>query len=118
MIAISCYRVCPRPPPSNIGSAYYQQSRIMESENKSIGLPIDPHCHTICDLQIFIQSYQQQGFFKIKIIITYFNCAYSDPTYPDLGERTASTIHRAHLVLASILPRHPYGGWAGERPLW
>ena len=63
MIVISCYRVCPRPPQSNLGSAYYQQSRIMESEAESIGLPIDPHRQTIRDLQIFIQSYQQQGDF-------------------------------------------------------
>jgi hypothetical protein len=63
MIAISCYRVCPHPPPSNIGSAYYQQTRIMESEDESIGIPIDPHHQTIRELQIFIQGYQQQGYF-------------------------------------------------------
>jgi hypothetical protein len=63
MIVISCYCVCPRPPPSNIVSAYYQQSCVMESEDESLGLPIDPHHQTIRDLQIFIQSYQQQGFF-------------------------------------------------------
>jgi hypothetical protein len=34
--------------------------------------------------------------------------------------RRAATIHRAHLgsMLVSVLPRHPYGGWTGERPLW
>jgi hypothetical protein len=35
----------------------------MESEEEFIGLPIDPHCQMICDLEIFIQSYQQQEFF-------------------------------------------------------
>jgi hypothetical protein len=35
----------------------------MDSEHESIGIPIDPHRQTIRDLQIFIQSYQQQGFF-------------------------------------------------------
>jgi hypothetical protein len=62
MIVISCYRVFPRPPPSNIGIANYQQSRIMESEDESMVIPIDPHCQIVRDLQIFIQSYQQQGF--------------------------------------------------------
>jgi hypothetical protein len=63
MIIISCYHVCTHPPPYNIGSVYFQQSRIMESEDESIGLPIDPHRQIIHDLQIFVQSYQQQGFF-------------------------------------------------------
>jgi hypothetical protein len=63
MIVISCYRVCPCPPPSNIASSYYQQSRIMESEDESIVIPIDPHCQTIRDMQIFIKGYQQQGYF-------------------------------------------------------
>jgi hypothetical protein len=62
MIVTNCYRVCRRPPPSNIGSAYYQQSRIMESEDESSGMPIDPYHQTIRYLQIFIQGYQQQGY--------------------------------------------------------
>jgi hypothetical protein len=35
----------------------------MESEDESIGIPIDPHRQTMRDLQIFIQGYQQQGYF-------------------------------------------------------
>jgi hypothetical protein len=35
----------------------------MESEDESIGSPIYPHHQTIRDLQIFIQGYQQQGYF-------------------------------------------------------
>jgi hypothetical protein len=35
----------------------------MESEDEYVGIPIDPHRQTIRDLQIFIQSYQQQGYF-------------------------------------------------------
>jgi hypothetical protein len=62
LIIISFYCVCPLPPPPNIGSAYYQQSCIMESEDESVGNPIDPHRQTIQYPQIFIQSYQQQGF--------------------------------------------------------
>jgi hypothetical protein len=38
------------------------QSRIMELEDESVGFPIDPHRQMIRDLQIFIQSYQQQFF--------------------------------------------------------
>jgi hypothetical protein len=34
----------------------------MESEDEAMGIPIDPHRQTIHDLQIFIESYQQQGF--------------------------------------------------------
>jgi hypothetical protein len=34
----------------------------MESKDEAMGIPIDPHRQTIIDLQIFIQSYQQQGF--------------------------------------------------------
>jgi hypothetical protein len=34
----------------------------MESKDETMGIPIDIHRQTICDLQIFIQSYQQQGF--------------------------------------------------------
>jgi hypothetical protein len=34
----------------------------MESEDEAKGIPIDPHRQTIRDLQICIQSYQQQGF--------------------------------------------------------
>jgi hypothetical protein len=68
MIVFSCYLVCPRPPPSKIGSAYYQQSRIMESEEKSMGIPINPHRQTMRDLQIFIQGYQQQGYFIFLIM--------------------------------------------------
>jgi hypothetical protein len=54
---------------------------------------------------------------QIKSNVIYFNCAYSDPTNPSLGDRRVATIHHAHLgaMLASILPRHPYRGWAGER---
>jgi hypothetical protein len=58
MIVIGFYRICPRPSPSNIDSAYYQHSHIMESEDESTGLPIDPHNQTIRDLQVFVQSYQ------------------------------------------------------------
>jgi hypothetical protein len=49
----------------------------------------------------------------IKINVIYFNCAYSDPTDPNLGERRAATIHRAYLgdMPVPILHRHPYGGW-------
>jgi hypothetical protein len=32
----------------------------MELEDESIGLPIDPRRQTIRDLQIFMQSYQQE----------------------------------------------------------
>jgi hypothetical protein len=34
----------------------------MESEDESMGIPINPHRQTIRYLQVFIQSYQQQGF--------------------------------------------------------
>jgi hypothetical protein len=47
MIVISCYHVCPLPPPSNLCSAYCQHIRIMEYEDESIGIPIDPHHQTI-----------------------------------------------------------------------
>jgi hypothetical protein len=40
----------------------------MESEDESIGIPIDPHHQTIRDLQIFIQSYQQQGFLIFLLV--------------------------------------------------
>jgi hypothetical protein len=62
LIFINCDRVYPLPPKSCLGSAYYQQSRIMEDEHKSIPFPIDPHRQTIRDLQIFIASYQQDRY--------------------------------------------------------
>jgi hypothetical protein len=62
LIFITCYIVCPRPPQSCLGSAYYQQARIMENEMESIPYPIDPHRKTIRDLEIFIASYQQEGY--------------------------------------------------------
>jgi hypothetical protein len=62
LLVITCYRVCHRPPPSNIDSSYYQQSSIMESEDEAMGIPIYPNRQMICYLKIFIQSYQQQGF--------------------------------------------------------
>jgi hypothetical protein len=65
MTIISCYRVFPCPPPVNIGSAYFQQSCIMESEYASIGIPIDPHRQTTHDLQIFMNSYQKEGYLII-----------------------------------------------------
>jgi hypothetical protein len=68
LLVINFCGVCPRPPPSNIGSSYYQQSRIMESEDEAMGIPIDPHRRTIHHLQIFIQSYQQQGFLMFLLI--------------------------------------------------
>jgi hypothetical protein len=34
----------------------------MEEEHESIPFPIDPHRQTIRDLQIFIVSYQQDGY--------------------------------------------------------
>jgi hypothetical protein len=34
----------------------------MEDEMESITYPIDPRIHTIRDLQIFIASYQQEGY--------------------------------------------------------
>jgi hypothetical protein len=34
----------------------------MEDEIESIPFPIDPHQQTISDLQIFISSYQQEGY--------------------------------------------------------
>jgi hypothetical protein len=54
LIFINCYRVCPSPPQYCIGSAYFQQSHIMEDEHESIPFPIYPHRQTIRDLQIFI----------------------------------------------------------------
>jgi hypothetical protein len=62
LIFITCYHVFPRHPRSCLGSAYYQQARIMEEEIKSTHFPIDPHRQTILDLQIFIVSYQQEGY--------------------------------------------------------
>jgi hypothetical protein len=62
LIFITCYLVCPQPPQSCLGSAYYQQERIMEDEMESIPFSIDPHIRTIQDLQIFIASYQQEGY--------------------------------------------------------
>jgi hypothetical protein len=40
----------------------------MKSEDESSGLPIDPHHQTIHGLQIFINSYQQQGFFIFLLV--------------------------------------------------
>jgi hypothetical protein len=62
MIYITCYRLCPRPPIHPIGSAYYQQYHIMEQENESRLLPLDPHQQTIWDLQIFILHHLQDGY--------------------------------------------------------
>jgi hypothetical protein len=39
-----------------------QQACIMEDEIESIPYPIAPHIQTIRDLQIFISSYQQEGY--------------------------------------------------------
>jgi hypothetical protein len=55
-------------PPYNINSSYYQKSRIIESVEEVTGIPIDPHRQNIRDLQIFIQSYQQQGFLIFLIM--------------------------------------------------
>jgi hypothetical protein len=35
---------------------------MMEEEMESTPFPIDPHRQTICDVQIFITSYQQEGY--------------------------------------------------------
>jgi hypothetical protein len=61
MIYITCYRVCPCRPIHLIGSAYYQQYRIMEQENESRLLPIDPNRQTIHDLHIFILQHLQDA---------------------------------------------------------
>jgi hypothetical protein len=68
LIFINCYGVCPRPPQLCLGSAYYQQSRIMGDEHESIPFPIDPHRQTIRDLQILIVSYQQDGYLVFLVM--------------------------------------------------
>jgi hypothetical protein len=40
----------------------------MEDEHKSIPFPIDPHRQTIRDLQIFIASYQQDGYLIFLLV--------------------------------------------------
>jgi hypothetical protein len=40
----------------------------MESEDESASNPFDPHRQTIQDLQILIQSYQQQGFLMFLVM--------------------------------------------------
>jgi hypothetical protein len=45
-----------------LGSAYFQQSRIVEDGDESIPFTIDPHRQTIRDLQIFIAGCQQEGY--------------------------------------------------------
>jgi hypothetical protein len=62
MIYITCYRVFSCPPIHLIGSAYYKQYRVMEQENESHLLPLDPHLQTIWDLQIFIVQHLQDGY--------------------------------------------------------
>jgi hypothetical protein len=62
IIYIMCYRVCPRPPIQLVGSAYYQQHHIMEQNNESRLLPLDPHRQTIRDLQIFMIQHLQDGY--------------------------------------------------------
>jgi hypothetical protein len=54
IIYISCYGVCPRPAIHLIGSAYFQQYRIMEQEDESQLVHLDPHMQTIHDLQVCI----------------------------------------------------------------
>jgi hypothetical protein len=61
-ISITCYHICPHPPQSFLGSAYYQKACFMEDEMESIPYHIEPHRQTIHDLQIFIASYQQEGY--------------------------------------------------------
>jgi hypothetical protein len=39
----------------------------MESEDESVGIPINPHRQTIQDLQIFIQGYQQRYFIFLLV---------------------------------------------------
>jgi hypothetical protein len=34
---------------------------------------------------------------RLLISVIYFNCAYLDPTNPNLGDRRGATIHRSHL---------------------
>jgi hypothetical protein len=62
IIYITCYRVCPRPPIHLIESAYYQQYRIMEQENESCLLPLDPHRQTIGDPHVFKLQHLQDGY--------------------------------------------------------
>jgi hypothetical protein len=62
MIYITCYRVCHQPPICILGSAYYQQYHIMEQENKSFLLPLDPHCKTIRDLKICMLQKLNDGY--------------------------------------------------------
>jgi hypothetical protein len=62
LIFITCYRISPIPPQSCLGSAYYQQALMMEEAMEYTPFTIDPHRQTICDLQIFIVSYQQEGY--------------------------------------------------------
>jgi hypothetical protein len=57
--------ISPHPYLDNLGIAYFQQSCITGSEDASIGQTIDPHHQTINDLQIFINSYQQEGYLVI-----------------------------------------------------
>jgi hypothetical protein len=40
----------------------------MESEDEAMGIPIDHHRQTICGLEIFIQSYQQQSLLIFLLI--------------------------------------------------
>jgi hypothetical protein len=43
-------------------SAYYQQHRLMEQEDEALLLPLDPHCQTIRDLQIFMLQQINDGY--------------------------------------------------------
>jgi hypothetical protein len=47
LVIITCYQVCPRLPQSSLGSAYYQQARIMEEKIESTPFTIDPHRQNI-----------------------------------------------------------------------
>jgi hypothetical protein len=62
MIYISCHVVCTRPAIQLLGSAYFQQYRIMEKGNESQLAHMDPHKQNIRDLQIFMLEYIEQGF--------------------------------------------------------
>jgi hypothetical protein len=68
LLFMSHYRLCLHPPQSCLGSAYFQRSRIVEDTVESIPFPIDPHLQTICDLQIFIAIYEQEGYLVFLLV--------------------------------------------------
>jgi hypothetical protein len=62
IIYIICCRVGPNPSMYLLGSAYYQHHRIIEQEDESHALPLDPHRQTISDIETFMLSYLQEWF--------------------------------------------------------